>query len=398
MKNTVTPLISVIVPVYNIEDYLAQCIASIRSQTYENLQIILVDDGSTDESGNICDAHCEQDSRIEVIHKKNEGLVSARKAGIAGAQGEYVTFVDGDDWIDSDMLQMLMDIGQEADMITYACYEEYGTYRVLKKNSIREGLYISGSDKRLLYESMLMNHNFFEFGILPHLCDKLIKRSILTANLINVSNLISYGEDVACTYPCLLDAQSVYVTNLPFYHYRQRQGSIVKSKTMIAADNFVEIYKLLKTKFHLAIGYHAMLLEQLHYYMWFILLVKAYERLGKHMTLFPFAKVQKHMRIVIYGAGGFGSTLKSYCASADAVEVAGWVDMHYDAYRKQGLDVVSVQQILNMDFDCIVIAVLNEETAWAIKADLIKRGIAEEKIDWVKKDILGIEKLPAWLD
>ena len=102
------PLISVIVPVYNVETYLTKCISSIRKQIYQNLQIILVDDGSTDESAKICDKEALQDYRIEVIHQKNKGLVAARKAGLGIARGEYIGFVDGDDYIDKEMYKELL--------------------------------------------------------------------------------------------------------------------------------------------------------------------------------------------------------------------------------------------------------------------------------------------------
>ena len=101
MENIVT----VIVPVYNVENYLQQCIDSIIGQSYKYLEIILVDDGSTDGSGKICDEYANQDNRIKVIHKQNGGLVSARKAGLKEATGKYIAFVDSDDWIDTDMYE-----------------------------------------------------------------------------------------------------------------------------------------------------------------------------------------------------------------------------------------------------------------------------------------------------
>lgn len=390
-------LISVIVPVYNVEDYLEQCIESITNQTYSELQIILIDDGSTDNSGEICDRYALIDDRIEVIHKKNEGLVSARKSGAAVARGEYVAFVDGDDWIDCDTFQRLMEVGQGADIITFACIEEYETYQLVETNTIEEGLYDSKDKRIVLYESMLLNHHFFEFGIMPHLCDKLIKRHIWKENQLNVSDSVSYGEDAACVYPCLIDASAVYVTNLPMYHYRQRTGSIVKSGIKIAKKNFADIYNLLETKFNLAPLGREKLQEHLEYYMWFILLVKAYDVLNKDALLFPFKKVSPNMRLIIYGAGGFGKTIKGYCDNSDNISVSGWVDLHYANYRQQGLDVTSIEQIQNMEYDCVVIAILNESVAETIKDELIQRGVAEERIDWVKKEILKHEKIPEWI-
>ena len=100
-------LVSVIVAVYNIEEYLPRCVDSILAQTYRNLEIILVDDGSKDQSGSICDSYAEKDRRIKVIHKKNGGLSDARNAGMDAATGEYIGFVDGDDWIEPDMYRAM---------------------------------------------------------------------------------------------------------------------------------------------------------------------------------------------------------------------------------------------------------------------------------------------------
>lgn len=390
-------MISVIVPIYNIEQYLPQCIESVTNQIYTNLEIILVDDGSTDLSGSICDEYAEKDSRIKVIHKENGGLVSARKAGANIAAGEYIGYVDGDDWIEPDTYQKLIENGQDADIITFACYEEHGDYRTLKENKVQEGLYVTGQDKELLYQTMFMNGVFYEFGIMPTLWSKLFRRELLVVEQNRVSDLISYGEDAACTFPCLMGAASVYVTNYPLYHYRQRQGSIVKGSSKVPKSNFREIYHLLNSKYERAFHIKEILMGQLHCYMWFILLVKAYEGTAAGMVFFPFTKVTPNKRIAIYGAGGFGKTIKIYCDTARNIEVIGWADLHYDAYRNQGMDVISVDELQKSDFDFVVISVLNERLAEDIKEDFIKRGISEEKIDWVKKSVLEEVELPEWV-
>ena len=105
--NVEEKLVSVIVAVYNIEEYLPRCIDSISAQTYRNLEIILVDDGSTDSSGGICDDYAQKDRRIKVIHKKNGGLSDARNAGLDKVSGDYIGFVDGDDWIEEDMYRAM---------------------------------------------------------------------------------------------------------------------------------------------------------------------------------------------------------------------------------------------------------------------------------------------------
>ena len=110
----VNPLISVIIPVYNIEAYIADCVESIMNQTYQNLQIILVDDGSDDGSGAICNQYADLDQRIEVIHQPNKGLVSARKNGLKRAKGDYIGFVDGDDYIETEMYERLLEEMQKS--------------------------------------------------------------------------------------------------------------------------------------------------------------------------------------------------------------------------------------------------------------------------------------------
>ena len=137
-------LLSVIVPVYKVEHYLHRCINSIRNQTYKNLQIILVDDGSPDNCGKICDEYAELDARIIVVHQKNRGLSGARNTGLRYAKGEYVAFVDSDDWISSDMYQTLVNLVElnDLDMARSSVVETDGDRwkRVLKWGGARRSL------------------------------------------------------------------------------------------------------------------------------------------------------------------------------------------------------------------------------------------------------------------
>ncbi len=115
------PLISVIVPIYKVEKYLARCVKSIRNQTFTDIEIILVDDGSPDKCGEMCDAYARKDERVRVIHKANGGLSSARNVGIDEAKGEYLAFIDSDDWMDADMLEILHRIAQEKNADIVEC-------------------------------------------------------------------------------------------------------------------------------------------------------------------------------------------------------------------------------------------------------------------------------------
>jgi len=145
-------LISIIVPVHNSQDYLDTCLRSICNQTYNNIEIIIIDDGSSDNSGILCDTYASDDSRIRVIHKKNTGLVAARKTGIENARGEYITFVDSDDYIDLDSYETLMrklDM-RKPDIILYNLVEEYPDHSCEKHNHFREGLYTKEDIRKII--------------------------------------------------------------------------------------------------------------------------------------------------------------------------------------------------------------------------------------------------------
>lgn len=390
-------MISVIVPVFNIEEYIGECIESIISQSYSDLEIILVDDGSTDRSGGICDTYAQKDNRIQVIHKNNGGLVSARKAGLRAARGEYISYVDGDDWIDSRMYQKLLEMNSTADVIAFAGYEEYGPGRKCgyKKNTIEEGLYESGEERLRLYSFMMFNGNFFENGVLTYLWSKLIKHELLMEPQMNVPDEVSYAEDAACIYPCLLKAESVYVSNELLYHYRVRQDSMVKEE--IGKEKLQKLFQILGSSF----SSHPLkekLLEQLKHFIRHAMLLKGYKNIRHSMALFPFEKVKRGMKVAVYGAGIFGKIIWNYCKMEDSLIAAGWFDLRYDVYASQGLCVQPASQVMDSDFDVIVIAIANVKLARQIQADFVKKGIPGEKIDLISMEALGEMKLPDYIE
>ena len=171
-------MISVIVPVYNIRKYLPRCIESILAQTLSELEVLLVNDGSTDGCYEICESYRRQDSRIKVIHKVNGGLVSARKAGMKAASGDYIAFVDGDDWIEPDMYERMYQklMEQDVDIVMCGRYEDVGDISKRVYHGIPEGRYGKEEMLRAVYHQMISKGDFFEYGILPVIWDKLFRR------------------------------------------------------------------------------------------------------------------------------------------------------------------------------------------------------------------------------
>ena len=198
-------MLTLIIPIYNIEQYLSQCLDSIINQTYKNIQIILVDDGSTDSSGRICDEYADKDSRIIVIHKENGGLVSARKAGLRKATGEYVVYVDGDDWIELNAIEHMVGTIErtKADIVLYDHYENTGESQIVVTNNVKEGLYDKGKLLRHIYPKMISTERFFEWQIFPAVWDMILRRDLLERCQYDVDNIITMGEDASCKYPCL---------------------------------------------------------------------------------------------------------------------------------------------------------------------------------------------------
>lgn len=222
-------LISIIVPVYNVESYLKQCIDSILAQSYKNLEIILVDDGSTDRSGQICDQYAEKDSRIHVVHKANGGLSSARNAGLKICHGDYLGFVDSDDYIDPDMYKVLLDNLFQEDADISAC-EFYWTYSDYTESSGNENAYFIFPGKEAA-KSLFVHSKTFSIGVKRVVWNKLYRRNVFFPGKGN--NIIfpekKFGEDNYVTPMVLYHARRVVYSGRNLYFYRQREGSLVHS-------------------------------------------------------------------------------------------------------------------------------------------------------------------------
>lgn len=222
------PLLSVIVPVFNGERFLRECLDSIINQTYKDFELILVDDGSRDKSGEICDEYAKKHGNIKVIHKENAGVTSARRVGVNCAEGTYVTFVDCDDYIDHDMYEKMVEKITDYNVASVLCSIVYETADgpVKHQNTVEVGFYSKKRLKEEFYTKMLFDFEVCLPGVNPSLCNKVFKKDVLEKVLLCVNSTISYGEDALCTYPSLMDSDSIYVMDDAFYHYRKNEESV----------------------------------------------------------------------------------------------------------------------------------------------------------------------------
>lgn len=234
-----TKIISVIVPVYNVMNYLKQCLDSIIQQTYTNLEIILVDDGSTDQSGSICDSYKEKDSRITVIHKKNGGLSDARNAGLNICKGDYISFVDSDDYLSPYFYEVLIGVAEKKNCDIVALkggtsFWDGEEAPILAKNKEMFSAYYSNSHdvlERMLYQEIATGAPF-----------KLYKKEVFD----NIRFPVGYlYEDVATTYKPFFNAKECAIVEADIYAYRKRRDSIIRQsfspKKMICLDIFNQL-------------------------------------------------------------------------------------------------------------------------------------------------------------
>lgn len=220
-----TPLISVIVPVYKAETYLDRCVSSIRRQTYENLEIILVDDGSPDRCGEMCDAYAKEDSRIRVFHKENGGQSSARNLGLDNMKGEYVGFVDSDDWIEPDMYQRLYELIQEHNAQISACgtQKDYPDGRITYFNMG----YPQEKDIRVYTKMEALSEVLDNVRITYSPCDKLYYKDVVSQLRMTEGKIY---EDMEILPKWVEQAEMVVYDPRPLYHYNQEGDSTIRGR------------------------------------------------------------------------------------------------------------------------------------------------------------------------
>lgn len=227
------PEISVIVPVYNVEKYLRRCVDSILSQTYREMEVLLVDDGATDQSGSICDAYAAQDPRVRVIHKKNGGLSDARNAGMEASAGKYLCFIDSDDFIHQRMLEVLHNLAlrEDADVAVCGICDCYEGSQTNQSKEIREIVCTGVEALKLTLEG----------NDLPgSVCSKLIRRELVSDHRFLKGKTY---EDAFFTPELLIPARKVAATTESLYYYWHRAGSITTKPFSQRNMDVVDAYR-----------------------------------------------------------------------------------------------------------------------------------------------------------
>lgn len=220
--------ISVIIPVYNVEQYIRKCLDSVINQTYKNLEILLIDDGSTDSSGKICDEYAAFDSRIKVFHKINDGSSSARNTGLKYITGKYLGFVDSDDWIEPEMFEVLYKalIDNNVTLSSVSFTKDYETNSVPENGVESIPSRILTQKKMLLYALRCNYYGGFSRG----LWNKLYRADIFKKHSLTFDKKLKVSHDIKILVEYLLaDKCTGIFVSTPYYHYLQRGGSLINS-------------------------------------------------------------------------------------------------------------------------------------------------------------------------
>lgn len=290
---------TVIVPVYRVEEYLERCVDSILAQTFPDFEVILVDDGSPDGCPKMCDDYGKKDGRVRVIHKPNGGLVSARNAGILAAKGDYITYVDGDDWIKPNLLQFVHDriaeSDQPVDMIMFASENVYADgHTDYIKNAVPEGWYDRERLEKEIFPYLLSDRRkgfFIGTMILGHAWNKPSRRELQVDNYVRDEKIRMF-TDVPMTYKILLNCHNVYICNEPLYLYNQMNtGSIIaQGKMNYLTESYAHLVSYMQQRMR---GYGSSMDRQLNDYPVHLIIRNAIWELKKKQTFFQAVKTVK---------------------------------------------------------------------------------------------------------
>ena len=372
----------IVVPIYNKKSYLTACLQSIIDQTYQSIEILLIDDGSTDGSDKICREFALKDDRITYIRQDNMGQMYARKTGVARATGEFLMFVDSDDWIDRGMVEFLVSQIGNADMVTSGVHYESGSkVETDYLDRYSEGVY-AGRDKELLLRTMLydMDSDILQ-RLTPWIWNKLYRTEIAKLVHQNLSIDSSFAEDGVFLYYYLINSEAVKICHTCFYHYRFREDSMFHKGNPHMLTDINKAYLALEPCFRKH-WLRDNLLLQLQHWISVMTVMALNGGMGFASQIYiPEFQIDtdglKGKRIVLYGAGKVG---KDYFRQLTKMgyEVVLWVDSN----NTQNEGVRKPEEIYRTEYDIILIAVSRPEYVEGIKQTLKKMKIEEEKLIW----------------
>ena len=380
------PKISVIVPVYNGADYLSRCLDSLFSQTLQDIEIILVDDGSVDNSARICADAANSDMRVKFIPCSHAGLVSTRKIGLRNAKADYVLYVDCDDWLEPEACHVLYEAAtyDNADLVMGGHFREGKCVSKEQHPALSEGNY----DRARIEGEILprLFHNDFqdEWTVYPYLWGKLFRRAMLLPCQEQVSNDIGLAEDACVTFPLIVQCRSLSVAPDALYHYVQHAQSMVHNVLDEKSDlsRIKKLHRIVSASLR-DYSCGGDLLQQWRCYLLTTILLPRLPGilLDEELDVFSVGRSLRGKKVVVYGAGTFGIAMHNYVVRKNFAEVVLWLDARAAILREEGLNVKSLGEVESWpDFDYVLVAVINRKITDCIMQELLASGVPKGKI------------------
>lgn len=372
------PLISIIVPVYNAESTVEKCVNSIVSQDYQNIEIILVDDGSIDRSLSIIERLKSRDDRILIFYQENQGQNAARKLGLEHASGSYVAFVDSDDTVRADFCTKLLGASLEYHADIVGCG--------IEKISVYDNAHQMRCPDFAIYsehqaaESLIDVEEFYHQYHAAYLWSYLFSYKIIYSIFKNIDLRIRYAEDAACTMMALWDAGRVCYIPDALYQVNLVRGSVVRAHNKSYYKSLAYLYRYGMQQMQYR-SMSSLMYRQMEYLIMYCLLLSSYGEAFDHLDwLYPFDGVHEHSKVTIYGAGAFGIELVRYILKSNRYILAQWIDQKAEQMEDGIFPVEKPDDLDVSKCDYIVIAVTNPKVSDSILRSLKQYSINEEKI------------------
>jgi glycosyltransferase involved in cell wall biosynthesis len=377
-------LISIVIAVYNTKGYINKCVSSIINQTFRKIEIILVDDGSTDGSGAICDRYALVDSRIQVIHQENKGVSAARKAGLAIASGQYVGFVDADDFLERDCIEAMYNgiSDSDVDFMHFGFMQIYKDGEAIPYVNFPDILihFINDEQReRFIKKYILDNKNTLAFGVVL----KIYKREFIQGVYAKVPDYIKLGEDAICFVYAIKNCSSFAARPLAKYYYFMRDVSashLLDMQYRINAYHFA--HELLMTCEQC--GFSSLSDDAVRFFQQVFYKVCVNEGVDSKGYFFRNKDVLFNKKIYIYGAGLVGLDFLTDFIRDRRIELMGIVDRDWENIRRPMYDVQPIEILKSAAFDYVVVAIYNAAVADDIIQDLCQLGIPREQILYQK--------------
>lgn len=386
------PILSVVIPCYNSEIYIGKCLASILGQDFRDIEVICVDDGSTDNTKTVLADIGKEDDRLIIIENQHKGIVGAKKDGIKICKGKYVVFIDSDDWLNEGYFTDSISILEkyDVDAVYYGYFLVKGNNLSVCLPDLCEKIYYHEDICQNLYDTT-SSRKLFNWAQWPYVYKTEIVRDIV----LKIDDEIEIYEDLNVTWKYLISASKIYVCHRAYYSYRVHSDSTGRKQNMksiiFANKVYLDLMKWIEERKE-NIVIDGALHRQLKYMMFDTVQSNTcFSKERQEFYMFPYEKIPKGANIVLYGAGAVGKSYYRQINVNGFCNIVLWCDICFEQISNGKYIIFSPDEIVNIEFDYILICNMHINIANQIKEDLIaKYNLDGDKIVTYRPQKLSI--------